>query len=120
MDINTLQALAENIKFLMKKRGWSQEKLAKKAGVSQRTVSNLLNPGSIDSPTIASAEKIADAFGLQFWHICIPKLEKELLDNKSLERLIECYSGSNEYGRENTLRIAESEMRYNKISNQPK
>ena len=55
--------LAKRIKELRKKSGWSQQKLAEKAGVSYNTVTKI-EQGAATMPTIQTMIKIADAFGI--------------------------------------------------------
>ena len=55
--------LANKIKELRKKSGWSQQKLAEEAGVSYNTVTKI-EQGAATMPTIQTMIKIADAFGI--------------------------------------------------------
>lgn len=60
--------LAGNIKKHRKKLGWSQQKLAEKAGLSYNAITKL-EQGSAKQPTIQTITKITDAF-----HISIDEL----------------------------------------------
>lgn len=53
----------------------TQDKIAKKAGVSQKTVSNLKNTDNLDmeGPTLASVEKVAHALGMEAWELLKPE-----------------------------------------------
>ncbi len=55
--------LAKRLKELRKKSGWSQQKLAEKAGLSYNTITKL-EQGAATMPTIQTMIKIADAFGI--------------------------------------------------------
>ena len=55
--------LSKKIKELRNKAGWSQQKLAEKAGVSYNTVTKI-EQGAATMPTIQTMIKIADAFGV--------------------------------------------------------
>jgi len=55
--------IARRIKELRKKSGWSQQKLAEKAGVSYNTITKI-EQGAATMPTIQTMIKIADAFGI--------------------------------------------------------
>jgi len=55
--------IARRIKDLRKKSGWSQQKLAEKAGVSYNTITKI-EQGAATMPTIQTMIKIADAFGI--------------------------------------------------------
>lgn len=54
--------ILKRINKLKDDRGWSDYELAKRAGISQSTLSNLVHRGN--SPTISSLEKICMAFGI--------------------------------------------------------
>lgn len=53
--------LGERIKQYRKKMGWSQQKLAEKAGVAYNVITKL-EQGIAKQPTIQTVTKIADAF----------------------------------------------------------
>ena len=53
----------KRLKQLRKKTGWSQQKLAEKAGVSYNTITKI-EQGAATMPTIQTMIKIADAFGI--------------------------------------------------------
>jgi len=55
--------LSENIKKLRKKKGISQDKLAKLADVTVTTLVKI-ESGVNDNPTIKTLKKIADALGV--------------------------------------------------------
>lgn len=55
--------LAKRLKELRKKTGWSQQKLAEKAGLSYNTITKI-EQGAATMPTIQTMIKIADAFGI--------------------------------------------------------
>ena len=55
--------LAKKLKELRKKAGWSQQKLAEKAGLSYNTITKI-EQGAATMPTIQTVVKIADAFGI--------------------------------------------------------
>lgn len=53
--------LPKRLKELRKKSGWSQQKLAEKAGLSYNTITKI-EQGAAIKPTIQTMIKIADAF----------------------------------------------------------
>ncbi len=55
--------IAHRLKELRKKSGWSQQKLAEKAGVSYNTITKI-EQGAATMPTIQTMIKIADAFSI--------------------------------------------------------
>ena len=50
------------IRRLMESRGWSEDRLAKEAGLSQSTISNLFRRNN--APGISTLETICGAFGI--------------------------------------------------------
>jgi transcriptional regulator with XRE-family HTH domain len=55
--------LAKRLKDLRKETGWSQQKLADRAGLSYNAITKI-EQGSAKQPTIQTMVKIADAFGV--------------------------------------------------------
>jgi len=80
------EILAQNLGALMKKRLdlSTQQKLGKRAGIAQTSVSNMLRPDSeaMKSPKLDQVEKVARAFGLAVWQVLLdPKtVGKEMAD----------------------------------------
>jgi len=107
----TQKIIAKNLKKLIDKHQLTQSLLAKKTGVSQKTISNILNPNYDGNVTTQSVEKIAKHFGLQTYEMMIPNFP---IDEPStgIEKVISCYASSSTTGRENIKRVAELEVRY--------
>jgi transcriptional regulator with XRE-family HTH domain len=55
--------LAKRLKQLRKKTGWSQQKLAEKAGLSYNVITKI-EQDVAKKPTIQTMIKLADAFGI--------------------------------------------------------
>jgi transcriptional regulator with XRE-family HTH domain len=53
--------IAKRLKELRRRAGWSQQKLAEKAGLSYNTITKI-EQGAATMPTIQTIVKIADAF----------------------------------------------------------
>jgi len=89
-NANINDVLARNLKAIMEEKGFqSQAKLAEKAGVDQKTISNYLNPaqrleggtaGKPRSAKLAEVESIANALGVEVWELLQPleTAEREL------------------------------------------
>lgn len=98
--------LAANVRRLMDAEHLSQQALAKRAGVSQRGVSYVLNYRDEHDrhPSTETVEALARAFGLQAWQLMAPNLGQELhaargaladhLDVALLSRAVETALGS--------------------------
>lgn len=69
------KVLAENLKTLMRRTISldTQAKVARKAGIAQTSVSNMLRPetGAMASPKLDSVEKVARAFGIAAWQLLL-------------------------------------------------
>lgn len=69
------EVLARNLEALMERRPDldTQIKVAKKSGISQTSVSQILNPENeqMESPKLNQVEKIARAFGLATWQLLL-------------------------------------------------
>jgi len=63
MTQSNKSSLAKRIESLRKKKGLSQEKLARLSDVSNNTIINI-EAGINDNPTIETLRKIAKAFGV--------------------------------------------------------
>ena len=55
--------LAKRVKEFRQQKGWSQQKLAEKTGLSFNTVTKI-EQGIGDSPTLKTLIKLADALGV--------------------------------------------------------
>jgi len=109
------EAIASNLKRLMAERQLTQTQLADKTGVSQKTISNMINSGSVGSITTESIEKVARFFGIEAYHLMIPNLPTEELTNNEIEKIINYYARSTRESRVNIARVAELESRYSVI-----
>lgn len=86
--------IAHNIALLRKHRGWSQAELARRAGVSQRTISNMENPDTETTPTTDRVEQVAEVFGLQLYQLAMPLPLDLLIDIGNLTSLVDYYAHS--------------------------
>jgi transcriptional regulator with XRE-family HTH domain len=55
--------IGKRIKELRKNKGWSQQKLAEKSGLSFNTITRI-EQGIGDSPTLKTLLKLTEAFGV--------------------------------------------------------
>lgn len=103
------ETLARNLRYLMDREHLSEQACAKRAGVSQKSVNNVLHHRTTTSLDIV--DKLAAAFGLQGWHLILPNLPDELIGSNSIAQLYEAYSSATPEGRELIDHIAEREAR---------
>lgn len=104
------ESLSINLRHLMATREWNQVQLAKRSGVNQKTISNILN--GRNTPTLDILDQIAAAFGLNVWHLILPDLPADLVNGGTIERLFENFIASGEKGREYINHVAEREAKY--------
>lgn len=108
----TVGNLASNTRYLMQYKRWTQDELRKRAGLSQKTVSNVLN-GVYDTK-IETAEAIGRAFGLNGWLMISPYLVKNLESGGSIAKLLDSFLLASDEGQQLVLQIAEREAKYAK------
>jgi transcriptional regulator with XRE-family HTH domain len=113
---NEAKNFSKNLRILMDFHKDTQITLSKKSGVSQKTISNMLNPGDTNSPNLANVELIAKAYKLQTWHLLYPNAPLDILINTSIEKFVENYAHADKEMREAWARVAEISNNY-KISN---
>jgi transcriptional regulator with XRE-family HTH domain len=113
--IKTHEIIAENVDKLMKHKQMKQVEFAKQTGLSQRTISNALKPGSVGSVTMDTVEKIAFYFGIEAYHLLIPNLSIADLIDVRIEDVINKYTETSEHGRQQIIRTADNEFRYHEV-----
>lgn len=89
--------LAANLKMLMERRGWTQQQLADKAGMSQAHVGNLTR--AEHDPTTSVLESLAAAFGVPPWLLLVPGLRADILDSPEIPTMIARYADFHSVGR---------------------
>lgn len=109
---STRQTVIANIKMLMDLSNESQHSLAKRLGWKQSTLSNLLS--GRHNIAIERAEAIAEAYGLEGWHLLLRDLPKDLSYSKTVSKLFEAYKSSTDEGRDHISAVAERESAYAK------
>lgn len=115
MTSDSLRLIARRIRFLRQQKGWSQAHLSKKSGVSQKTISNIENEGGgRESTTLDKVEKLAQAFGLELWQLCVSldDTDELLIPPLETKKLLKNYFLSSPKGRDSIERMAELESRY--------
>lgn len=104
------QTLAANLRYLMDLEHLSETKLAKRSGVAQRTINDILNQKS--SATLDTVQALAAAFGLNLWHLIMPNLPDDLKKSPSISRLYASYVRASPEGRKFIEMAAEREASY--------
>lgn len=104
--------LATNLKALIECHGLTAPDVAKRAGVDRKTINNQLNARY--DPRPEQVDKVAAVFGLSGWQLLSPTLDAARNGDGKVETLLEYFSGADDKGREDILRIAEIAARYRK------
>ena len=99
--------IARNVKALRDHMGWSQAVLAEKAGVAQRTISNMENPESTTTPTTDRVEAVAHVFGLELCQLTMPLPLDLLIDISGMTKLIDAYTHADRARRFTVEQVAE-------------
>ncbi|MBH1745227.1 helix-turn-helix transcriptional regulator [Stenotrophomonas maltophilia] len=115
------RTLADNVRRLMEAAGDTQAKVAKRAGLAQRSVGNVVTYGTTHetSPTLRTVDGIADAYGVPVWMLLLDQVPLEVLQSPELGRLIDNYVKAPASARANIDRVADAEVRYAEIPGAP-
>jgi len=98
--------------MLMEVSGYSVELVAERSRLSAKTIGNMRS--GRHATDLDNLDAVAKVFGLNYWHMIMPNLDRDLLKSPSISRLVETYIGLKRAGRENIDRVAELEARYEK------
>lgn len=99
-----LQTLAVNTRYILDKMQRSARGVADKIGISNKTVSNMLN--AAHSTQIGTADAVAEELGVPLWQLLCPHFPRGPIDESRLARLIEDYMTANPNDREQLERFA--------------
>lgn len=91
----------------------NQVELAKKAGVSQKSVSNMLDPArpGVSAGTLDKLDRVARAFGLTAWHLLIPTLPEDIRECHRISELVADYIVTPQDSRDLIYHTAERERK---------
>jgi transcriptional regulator with XRE-family HTH domain len=105
------EQVRKEINRLFRASGMTETELAKKAGVSQKTVNNLLHDRH--PPSLVTVEACAAALGVEIWQLFLSDetLDQTASPQESL-KLIHAYKTASTAGRDIILRVAEREAEY--------
>lgn len=113
-----MRLVAQRVRRLRERAGWSQVDLARRAGVSQKTISNIENEGGVGRTTVRleSLEQVAHAFRLEVWQLLLPDKEvpDDVISSPSISRLVQVYTSTDAAGRQDIERISEIVGKYYK------
>ena len=111
----SIAVISRNVAALREAKKWSQGELAKKAGVSQKVVSNLENAEALEiHPTFHTITSIARALNTSLFVLMLPIDVEKLLQiqqEPKLDRVIDAYLTLPTEGRVTVDRVLELEAR---------
>jgi transcriptional regulator with XRE-family HTH domain len=81
-----LDNFATNVAAQLRERRWTAPELARRAGLSPKTVNNVLNGRHAAQVDVLT--KIADALGLELWQMWLPQLPKDASHDETFPRLV--------------------------------
>lgn len=81
-----IDLVSANVRRLMTAMEWSEHQLAKKSGVSQKAINNLLNRTT--GCTITTADKLARPFGLTGWQLMLEDIPADAAFGGTLTQII--------------------------------
>jgi transcriptional regulator with XRE-family HTH domain len=93
-----IHIVSTNVRNLMRSMDWSEHDLAKKSGVSQKAINNLLNKTT--GCTITTADKLAKPFGLTGWQLMLEKLPVDAAFGSTLTQIMVKILGTDPKGRD--------------------
>lgn len=100
-----IELVSSNVRRLMKAMDWSEHDLAKKSGMSQKAINNLLNMST--GCTITTAEKLAKPFGLTGWQLMAGELPADVAFGNSLTQIVVKFLKTDDKGRALIRDVAE-------------
>lgn len=107
-----LALVGRRVKTLRKAKAMSQAELAKRAGVDQKTVSNIERAGGAQkSVRLSAVSNVARALGVSTWQLLIPENDSLTTDPR-LPRILHNFAAARPDGQANIDRVAELESRY--------
>lgn len=111
MENTTIRdTLSANIRLLMQMNDWDQKTLANKAGIAQKTISNMATMSN--SASIDNIAKVAKAFRVPSWLLIMPGITRETVASNKIPTLVTNYIHSTDTGREYIDRVSEQESKY--------
>jgi len=108
--------LAKNVRKLMSFNNDTQVTLAKKSGISQKTISNIINADDDKSPNLKNVAAIAKAYKIQVWHLLYPNAPLDILKNDTVEKLVGNYVITTAQGRNAIMSVCEATSSYSAMA----
>lgn len=101
-------AFARNVDSILSERRMSASELAEKAGLSVKTLNNVLN--GRHAAQADTLEAIAGALGSPLWMFWLPEMPADLRGDETFPRLVETAAQLSPEARKQVARIADLEL----------
>lgn len=92
----------------------SQHQAAKRCKVSQKTISNLLNPEDDKAPNLDNVTKVAKGYNLQTWLFIYPDVPLDVLLNHQVKKTVDNLMHSDTSTRSFISHVLEGPAHYSK------
>jgi len=106
----TRDVVIANIRELMIVHDDTTYALAKRSGLAQSSIMNILS--GRHKISVENADAIAAAYGLEGWHLLLRDLPNDLRGSPAISRLVNAYIHSKPEGRQYIDSVAERESKY--------
>lgn len=103
-----LKNFGRNVKMQMTHQELSTAELAKRAGISPKTLNNLLN--GRHAPQLDVLAKIADALEIELWQLWLPEFPIDLKHDDTFPRLVQTASQLSPEALKAVARVADLEF----------
>lgn len=107
------EVVGDNVRRLRKAAGWSQIKLANRADVSQRVISNIEQGGGAGSSSIGILESVSRALGVPTFLMMTDGLSTDKTKIDRMARVMQAFSGLSDHAQQRILDIVDD---YKKIA----
>jgi transcriptional regulator with XRE-family HTH domain len=101
------RVLAENLSAALERRGYSARSVAKAIGVSNKTVSNMLNAEG--APQLDKLITVAMYIRVPLWQLLCPAIDISQFKDDALHELIEAFVHLSEVGQASVRRTIKAE-----------
>lgn len=81
-----LDNFASNVREQIRERNWTPPELARRAGISPKTVNNIIE--GRHHPQLDVLAKIAEALNLELWQMWLPHLPQDAAHDETFPRLV--------------------------------
>jgi len=104
--------MVRNIRTLLLARGWSENYLAKRCNMQQRSLNHFMQPGSTVSPKINTAERVARGLEVPVWILFLDDIADDIRMWRQMDRFAQTFPKLSREGRDMVMRSLDLESRH--------